>query len=242
MEPEGGAEEEAEGEEKGIEVETLGALAPGGKDLEVILGHIMVTTEVQAPFTQGLIPWMDLMDPAGEEKMWAGISNKPMKTRIPELKTPGSLAKSREEDNKVKRVTIQRRATDQEGVRDHMMPKKKTPPQTPGRELRGAEQVQTSDMMIITTDTLRQSDGKDQSNRPDHQLKKKPTQREEPVSKRTLAITEHLRVLPVKPDEAQDDTHPFRPEGAGDRINKTTGWAKESGTRCPRAKRRRQGV
>lgn len=97
-------------------------------------------------------------------------------------------------------------------------------------------------MMIITTDTLRRSDGKDQSNRPNHQLKKKPTQREEPVSKRTSAITEHLRVLPVKLDEAQGDTHPFRAEGAGDHINKTTGWAKGSGTRCPRAKRRRQGV
>lgn len=95
-------------------------------------------------------------------------------------------------------------------------------------------------MMIITTDTLRRSDGKDQSNRPNHQLKKKPTQREEPVSKRTSAITEHLRVLPVKLDEAQGDTHPFRAEGAGDHINKTTGWAKGSGTRCPRAKRRRQ--
>lgn len=130
MEPEGEAEEEAEGEEKGIEVETLVALAHGGKDPEVILGHIIVTTEVQAPFTQGLIPWMDLMDPAGEEKMWAGISNKPMKTRIPELKTPGSLVKSREEDNKVKRDTMQQRTADQEGSKDQMTPKKKTLLQT----------------------------------------------------------------------------------------------------------------
>lgn len=107
MEPEGEAEEEAEGGEKGTEVETLvaPALAHGGKDPEVILGHIMVT-EVQAPFTQELIPWMDLMEPTGEEKMWAGISNKPMKTRIPGLKIPGSLAKSREEDNKVRSVII----------------------------------------------------------------------------------------------------------------------------------------
>lgn len=48
-------------------------VAPVGKDLEVIMPRIMVTTEVRAGFNPGLIPWMDLTDPAGEEKMRAGI-------------------------------------------------------------------------------------------------------------------------------------------------------------------------
>lgn len=215
------------------------APAPGGKDLEVTWGRTEVTTEVRAPFTQGHIPWMVLMDPTGEEKM-AEIQNKPMKTRKPGLKTPESLAKSSKEDNKVKRVLTQRRTMQQEGVRDQMTPKKKTPFQTSGRELRGAEQDKTLDMMIIRSDTLRQSAGKDQSNHPNHQLKRKQSQGA--VSKRTLAVAEHLRMLPVKLDEAQDDTHPFRPEGAGEHIIRTTGRARGTGTRCRRARRRRQGV
>lgn len=217
------------------------APAPGGKDLEVTRGRTEVTTEVRAPFTQGHIPWMVLMDPAGEEKM-AEIQNKTMKTRKPGLKTTESLAKSSKEDNKVKRVLTQRRTMQPEGVRDQMTPKKKTPLQTSGRDLRGAEQVQTLDMMIIRSDTLRQSAGKDQSNHPNHQLKKKRSQRGGAVSKRTLAVAEHLRMLPVKLDEAQDDTHPFKPEGAGEHIIRTTGRARGTGTRCRRARRRRRGV
>lgn len=68
-------------------------LAPVGKDLGVTL--VRITTEVQGAFTQGHIPWMD---PAGEEK------NKPMKTRMPRLKNPESLTRSRGEDHKLKRV------------------------------------------------------------------------------------------------------------------------------------------
>lgn len=83
---------------------TLVAPAPGGKDLEVILARTVVTTEVWGAVTQGHIPWMDLMHSAGEEKMWAGIWSKPMKTRMPGLKNPGSLARSRGEDNRMKRV------------------------------------------------------------------------------------------------------------------------------------------
>lgn len=45
------------------------APARGGKDLEVTQGRIVVTIEVQVPFIQGRIPWMDPMDLAGEGKM-----------------------------------------------------------------------------------------------------------------------------------------------------------------------------
>ncbi len=68
MERDGGAE--VEGGEKGIEVQISMAPAPGGKDLEVTLARTVVTTEVGGAFTQGHVPWTDLMDPAGEEKMW----------------------------------------------------------------------------------------------------------------------------------------------------------------------------
>lgn len=104
MEPEG--EAEVEGGEKGIEVlmRILVAPAPGGKSLEVTLVRTVATTEVRGAFTQGHIPWMDPMDPAGEEKMQAGIWNKPMKTRMPGLKNPGSLARSKGEDTTMKRA------------------------------------------------------------------------------------------------------------------------------------------
>lgn len=66
---------EGEAEVEGTEMQTgiLVAPAPGDKDLEVTLAHTVLTTEVQGPVTQGHLPWMDLMDPTGEEKMWAGI-------------------------------------------------------------------------------------------------------------------------------------------------------------------------
>lgn len=47
----------------------MGAPARGGKEVEVTLVRIVVTIEVRVPFTQGCIPWMDLMDPTGEGKM-----------------------------------------------------------------------------------------------------------------------------------------------------------------------------
>lgn len=121
-----------------------------------------------------------------------------------------------------------------------MTPKETTPLQTSGKEFRGAKQVQTLNMMIIRGNTLKQSDGKDQSNRPNHHLKRKPPQRGGPASKKTLAMADHLRILPVKLDEAQDDTHPFRREGEEDHIITTTDPARGPGTRCQRAKRRRQ--
>lgn len=102
MEP--GGEAGVEGGETAIEVQILVAPAPGGKDLEVTLAHTMVITEVRGAFTQGRIPWRDLMDPTGEETIGAGILNKPLKTRTPGLKNPGSLARSRGEDNKMERV------------------------------------------------------------------------------------------------------------------------------------------
>lgn len=79
----------------------LVAPAPAGKDLEVTLASTVVTTEV--PVILGHIPWMDLMDPTGEE-MQTGILSKPTKNRMPKPKNPGSLARSRGEDNKMKRV------------------------------------------------------------------------------------------------------------------------------------------
>ncbi len=121
-----------------------------------------------------------------------------------------------------------------------MISKETTPLQISGKEVKGAGRVQTLNTMIIRGSTLKQSDGKDQSNRPNHHLKRKWAQRGGPTSKMNLAMAEHLRILMVKQDEARDDTRPFRPEGGEDHIIKTTGQAGGPGTRCQRAKRRRQ--
>lgn len=118
-----------------------------------------------------------------------------------------------------------------------MTPKEKALLQTSGKEVRGARQVQTLSMMIIRGSPLKQSDGKDQSNRPNHHLKRKRAQRGGPVSKMTLGVADHLRK--VKLDKAQDDMHPFRPEGGEEHISKTIGQARGTGTRCQRARRRR---
>ncbi len=83
---------------------TLAAPVPGGKDLEVTLARTVVTTDMWGAITQGHILWMDLMDSAGEETMRAGIWSKPMKTRMPGLKNPGSLARNKGEDSRMKRV------------------------------------------------------------------------------------------------------------------------------------------
>lgn len=80
-------------------------MAPVAKDPEVTLAHLVLTTGVLEVFILGHISWMmDLMDAAGEEKMQAGILNKPAKTQMPGLKEPGSLARSRGEDHQLKRV------------------------------------------------------------------------------------------------------------------------------------------
>lgn len=121
-----------------------------------------------------------------------------------------------------------------------MTPKEKTPLQTSGQEHREAGQVQTLNMMIIRGNPLKQSDGKDRSNRPNHHLKRKRAQRGGPVSKMTLAMADHLRIRPVELDEAQDDTCPFSSEGGEEHIIKTTGRARGAGTRCQRARRHRQ--
>lgn len=146
------------------------------------------------------------------------------------LKNPGSSARSSEEDNKTKRVR----------VKDRMTTKVKTPLQTSGKGLRGAGQVQTFNTITTRGSTLSQSDDKGRSNR---QLKAKQAQRWWPASNKTtpLATAGHLRILPVKLDEAQDDTHHCRqPEEGGGHIIKTTDRARGAGTRCQRAKRRRQ--
>lgn len=148
------------------------APVPVGKDLGVTLARTVVTTKV---LVQGHIPWLDLMDRTGEE-MLRGIWIKPVKARMPKLKNLGSLARSREENNKMKRVLALRR-TQQKGVTGQMTLKEKPLLQIPGEELRGAGQVQTFDVMIIRGNTLRLSDGKDQSNQPNHHLKKKWTQK-----------------------------------------------------------------
>lgn len=85
-------------------METLEDPAPGGKGLEETLACTAVTTEVWAGITRGHIPWMDLMHPTGEEKMQAGLWSKQMKTRMPGLKNPGSIARSRGENNRMKKV------------------------------------------------------------------------------------------------------------------------------------------
>lgn len=120
------------------------------------------------------------------------------------------------------------------------MPKEKPPLQMSRKGPRGAGQVQTFNMMIIRGNALRRSDGKDQSNHPNHHPKMKWAQRGQQVSKMSPAMADHFRILPVELDEAQDDTHPFRPEGEEEHIIKTKGQARGTGTRCQRARRRRQ--
>lgn len=41
----------------------------GGKDLAMTLALMVVVTDMGVATSQVLIPWMDLKDPAGEEKM-----------------------------------------------------------------------------------------------------------------------------------------------------------------------------
>lgn len=218
------------------------APALGGKDLEVNLDLTGVITEVEGPVTQGHSPWMDLMDPTGEEKMWTGIQNKPLKTRTPGLKNPGSLIRSKGEDNKMRGALASRRTTQQQEVRGQMTPEEKLHLQTSGKDLRGAGQVQTLNKMITRGNTRRRRDARDQSNHPNHRLKTDRAQRGGPASKMSQATADHLRILPVKLDEAQDDTHPSRPEEGEEHIIKTTGQARGTGTRCRRARSRRQGV
>lgn len=149
----------------------LVALAQAGKDQEVTLGSTVVTTEAHGPLTQEHIPWMDLMDPTGEEG-WTGLWNKPTKTRMPKRKNPGSLVRSRGEDI-VKRVLALRKTTPQKGARGQKIPKGKHTHQTSGKGLRGPGLVQTYPMMSIRGNILRQRDGRDQSNHPNPRLKMK---------------------------------------------------------------------
>lgn len=110
-------------------------------------------------------------------------------------------------------------------------------------ELRGAGWLWTFNMMNIRGNTLRQSDGRDQSNHPNHQLKMKLTQRGGRMSKMTLVTTDHLRILlPVKLVVAQDEAHPSRPEGGEEHTTRTTGRPRGTGTRYQRARRHRQDV
>lgn len=74
------------------------AQAHGGKDLKVTVARIVATTEVWVASTQVHISWMDLMCQTGGEKMGAEILNILMKTKMPGLKNPESLARSRREN------------------------------------------------------------------------------------------------------------------------------------------------
>lgn len=119
-----------------------------------------------------------------------------------------------------------------------MTPKEKISLQRPEREVRGAGQLQTLNMMIIRGNTQRQSDDKGQSNHPDNHLKRRWDQRGGPVVKITQTMADRLRIHPVKLGEARDDT---RPEGGEDEHTiRTTDLAPGTGTRCQRARRHRQ--
>lgn len=95
-------------------------------------------------------------------------------------------------------------------------------------------------MMTIRGNTLKQNDGKDQLNHPNHWLRRKCAQRGEPVGRITLVTADLLRIMAVKLREARDDTHRSRAEGREDHTTKTTDPARGSGTRCQRARRLRQ--
>lgn len=122
-----------------------------------------------------------------------------------------------------------------------MILKEKPLPQTPGKELRGAGQAQTIGVRIIRGETLMSSDGKDQSKQPNHRFKKKWAQKGQALSKRSLAASDHLRILSAELDEAlQAGTRPSRLEVEEEHIIKTSGQARGTGTRCQRARRRRR--
>lgn len=94
-------------------------------------------------------------------------------------------------------------------------------------------------MMILRENLLRSNDATGQLNRPEYNLRRKAAQRGGPVSKMSLAMADHLKILPVELDMAQDDTRPSRPEEGEERIIRTKGQARRTGTRCQRARRRR---
>lgn len=158
------------------------------------------------------------MDPTGGEEVQTGIRNKLMRTRMPRLKNQGSLVRSSERENI---MAVGRRTT-------------------PQWRIKGREKTQSPNMTIIRGNTLTQSDGKDQSNHPNNHHKRSQAQRREPVAKMTLIRGEHLRILQAKVEEAQEGMLPFRPEGGEEQTIKTTNLVRGAGTRCQRAKKRRQ--
>lgn len=81
----------------------LEAPTPGGRDLEVTMGRTVAAIGLWAVTTQVHIPWMDLRGQTGEEMIQVEIWNKPVKTRTPGRKNPGSLVRSTEEENKTRR-------------------------------------------------------------------------------------------------------------------------------------------
>lgn len=68
------------------------------------MARTAVTTEVEWTFIQEHIPWMDLMDSAGEERMRAGIGSSSPKIRMTQLKSRGGLVRSRGGGNTMKRL------------------------------------------------------------------------------------------------------------------------------------------
>lgn len=92
---------EGEAEDEGGEKGTEEVQAPGGKELEVILSHMVAATDIRVASILLHIPWLVLMDPTGDEKVEAGIWNKLMKTKMPRLKNLGSLVRSRERENRM---------------------------------------------------------------------------------------------------------------------------------------------
>lgn len=123
-----------------------------------------------------------------------------------------------------------------------MTPKEKITLQKLERELSGAEQGQTLNMMIIRRNTLRQSDDKDRSNRSNYQLKRRWARRGEPAAKITRTTADHLRIQTVKLGEVREDTQPSRPKEGDEHTVKTTNLVRGTGTRCQRARRHRQVV
>uniref|UniRef100_A0A8D3DB60 Nuclear transcription factor, X-box binding 1 n=1 Tax=Scophthalmus maximus TaxID=52904 RepID=A0A8D3DB60_SCOMX len=121
-----------------------------------------------------------------------------------------------------------------------MTPKEKITLQKLERELSGAEQGQTLNMMIIRRNTLRQSDDKDRSNRSNYQLKRRWARRGEPAAKITRTTADHLRIQTVKLGEVREDTQPSRPKEGDEHTVKTTNLVRGTGTRCQRARRHRQ--
>lgn len=95
---------EAGAEEEGGERDILVALSQG-RGLEETLVDTLVTTKSIGPLMQVCLQGLDQLVQTGEE-MKKTVQNKPVRSRILKLKSPGNLTRSTEDSTTVKKRTM----------------------------------------------------------------------------------------------------------------------------------------